>query len=267
MTENEQRIVSVHIEKTAGTSLENFFIEIFGHGLLLIWNPNTRMFTRPSGTEVSIRRNPLYEKMRLFIQKAPLLSPLFHQFREVAVGKTRNQIAPQNLMEENFRVIHGHFLATDFYDCIPNRFTTVILRKPIVRMASHYKYWYRTRGNSFHRVRIPFDEKLTFYDFCFLQNLQNYQTQALGGLDLDHEIDLVGTTEAIDQFAATLLNILQIQYVEPPHLAVTKKAPSMRLDDQILPLIHDVSFQKKFAQFHADDVANYDLAKHLVNRG
>jgi hypothetical protein len=193
----ERGIVSVHIEKTGGTSIEKFYKAFFGPDRVLLYNANLDTVLRSSENYLS-RTNPLVDVFKYQLGKCPFLF-FFNKLR-ILTQKYHPGQNPANGLPENFTIVHGHFGASRFDSQILDPIMAVVIRDPLDRMMSQFNHWKRARGRSERRKKLPFNPTVSFEDFCLMPELKNYQLQALEGKDLS-EFELVGVTELLERFA------------------------------------------------------------------
>ena len=260
--QNAEKHVSVHIEKTAGTSLTRFYMDLYGAQNVLIYNPVTDTVAR-SNEVATIRTKPIFEWIKqLAIMRPflPYISSLLIQLRE----KTATNYPADNLPDD-FTVIHGHFLSTRFDGQIDDSLPTIVLRDPLDRMISHYAHWKRTKGVPLFRHNIPYSDNVIFKEFAFREEFQNYETQALDGKDLQ-SFDVVGTTEHIDLFGAHLLSeLIRRGMVNHPQATNGLTIPYLYRNPQFttlesLGISRPNMFRSEFQQYHSLDYENYCLA-------
>lgn len=258
-----EKLLSVHIEKAGGTSLEDFYKNLYGPERVLIYNPRLDTITRSSSIKVP-RSHPFVSEVNkrfgnheayLAVQK--IYSQLVHQWsqhEEIKVGE---------LAQEDFTVLHGHFTADQFDKYLESPLMAIVFREPLDRMLSQFNHWKRLKGNVDWRTRIPFDENLTFEDYALLTQLQNYQTQALGGKPLE-QFSAVGTTDNLDRFVQALMVLSvsrklcnsKMQYGDQ-HVKRLNESPQNAHDQKIE---FNPRFRIKFEEFHQEDYELYNRA-------
>lgn len=256
-----EKLLSVHIEKAGGTSLEDFYKNLYGPERVLIYNPKTDTVTRSSSIKVP-RSHPLVSEAnsRLGKYKAYLLvqkvySTMTHQWQN------KGQI-PLDKLPDDFAILHGHFAANKFDRHLNSPLKMVVLREPLSRMWSQYGHWKRVEGNVDWRVTVPYDPSLTFEQYALLPQLRNYQSQALSGEPLE-SFCVVGTTDNIGLFTQGVVNLsVTVGLVGPnqiQHLGRLKRLnESPRRTDK-----EDTNprFRIKFREFHCDDYKLYEKAE------
>lgn len=252
----ERRHISVHIEKTAGTSLHNFYRYLYGPSRVLLFNTRNNLLNRSSDIKASLV-NPHIDRLRRLAGSMPFLQllPLANKAYLLLVGSTTKSYGLDNLPPD-FSVIHGHFLATMTDQFIPDSFKTIILRDPLERMISHYQHWKRNSGATNFRVRAPLPLDTTFEQFALLPIFTNYQSQALDGLALS-EFDLVGTTNKLIIFARELAR-LRDGFETEISLSTLNQSPNKHNAYKNL----DQDFLRKFRQQHELD---YELYQYAIN--
>ncbi len=260
----ESRVLSVHIEKTAGTSIQDLLESVLGKNRVLIYDPIRDTLTRSADLKVQ-RTNRVHDALRLRIANTPL-APLINKAYQVLIdGVLKPKVIQVTNLPDNFAAIHGHFAANRFDQLITNPISAVVIRDPLERMESQYTHWQRTKGITEWRVRIPFDSALTFEDYALLPQLQNYQTQALGGKDL-HAFAVVGVTNELDAFAQKLIRCLQNSgFVSRKEMGRHQvkwlnRTPQFRQSSPTYE--HD--FLRRFQQFHEKDYLLYEQAQERV---
>ncbi len=258
----ESRLLSVHIEKTAGTSVQDLLESVLGKDKVLIYNPIADTLTRASDLRVQ-RTNPVHDALRLKIASSPLAPIINKTYRLLAYGMLKTKIIEISNLPGDFLAIHGHFAANRFDKQLVNPLATVVVRDPLERMESQYVHWQRTKGVTEWRVRIPFDPSITFERYALLSELQNYQTQALGGKNLD-SFTVVGVTEELDTFAQELLNCLQSARLASPKQDFGIKRLNRTPNFRQSPPIYEQDFLRQFKRQHEADYLLYEQAKRRV---
>lgn len=248
-----EKVVSVHIEKTAGTSLEKWFMQVFGGHNVLIYSPLTDSLLLGSTVPAT---NPTVDHARTLLLNTPFVSTFYRGYHWLLKHQER-RFDPENL-PANFEIVHGHFLANKFDEQLPDAFRTVVLREPLERVVSHYKYWKKIKGHTNHRVKIPFSKDVTFEDFAFAQEVQDYQTQALGGLDLE-DFELIGVTQELGLFATSFLTLRNIR-MDCPTIPILNKQKTTN-DGEELGI--DAAFKTRFKKHHERDYYNYAKALNI----
>jgi hypothetical protein len=153
--------------------------------------------------------------------------------------------------------IHGHYMLSQFEDQFENPFTSVVLREPLDRMVSQYLHWCRAGGNVGWRIDIPYDKNMTFEEYAFRQEFNNFQTKLLDRKSL-HEYDLVGVTQGIDRFVARLRGEPdeEMEEIADVHGVANKpKYIELGLNEALI---------ERFTHCNAEDYKNYHLAKKLA---
>lgn len=159
-------IISVHIPKTAGTSLGAGLRERFGERLLEDYTD------RPlSDTPEDVAR------------------------RAAARVEVRENGAD---LIERYDAVHGHFIA-DKYECLSDttRFC-VILRDPVDRVVSHYRQWTELPNPVNAMSRKVIEEGLDLPSFAALAGQATLYGLFLGKMPLER-FAVVGLTEAYEE--------------------------------------------------------------------
>jgi len=197
--------LSIHIERTAGTTLMGALETLYGAEHVLLYKAGKDKFIRMSDVPVFSPANPLLNKVKNAFEGTPVL----HFFYTIYIKfvQRSDKLLPWidlGAIPEDIAALHGHFELDQVENHFENPYTTVILREPLERMVSQFLHWRRTGGRPGWRVSVPFDESITFEEYAFRQEFANYQTQALGGKSAA-EIDLVGITRHTDAFIRAIL--------------------------------------------------------------
>lgn len=254
------RHISTHIEKTAGTSLQEFYMRYYGSKNVYIYSSDTDTLICANRTVMKARVNVIVDKIRLLSKQLGLTS-FAHS---IVLNHLHNH--PENhstiAIPKNCYLIHGHFVADKFDNLISNSFRTIVFRDPLDRAISHYKYWREAKGVTNHRIDIPFDEKMTFQEFYLVPCMQNFQTTALGKLEIK-DFDLVGVTEQLDRFVDKFGNMRHMRS-DFLNLGLRRLniSPTISSNSQFYD---DFGFIKKFKSFNQLDYYNYNLALAMNN--
>jgi len=242
-------LLSVHIEKTAGTSLQEWFEQVFGARFVYLYHPDS-MTLRLAGSKLLpglSRTNSLVDASKRIFTGTPILpfaTKIYSKYKQYQKPVTIDKV-----MEH--AVVHGHFLATQFDSFFPRAPKVVVLRNPLDRMYSQYAHWKRAEGMVDYRVKIPYRSDLQFEEFALLPQLTNFQTTALDGCSL-RDFVAVGTTEHMDVF----LNALWL-FLTSNGFVVSGPVPRLKSLNTSVRKVSEVpvneQFRKKFQLVHSDD--------------
>ncbi len=264
MKEEQRLIEFVHIEKTAGTVVRSAIESNVSLDDLYIYSPQADRLAA-SSSNLQPQTSEMLERLREGIAN-PLIGPLLLRMYPFVNNITKSRMLrlyPQLEIPDNAKVIFGHFTANQFDDLLDGEpIRAIMIRDPLERMRSHYDHWSRNYGYADWRVNIPFDRSLTFELFAMLPQLQDYQTQALSGLDIG-SFEFVGVTEDTDEFIRRFLEGLREkdftiseQLVFPTRrlntTPINRKTPLADLNEE---------FVRRFSEFHAQDYYLYAQAK------
>jgi hypothetical protein len=248
--------LSLHIEKTAGTSFEKFLVDFYGQRQVFLYKRDGDQLIRSDNLLDIVKLNPLVDKIRTL--SGPIgVTPLAH-WLVLRLLDSQNHGGIRKLPRK-WSAIHGHFDIDRFDQFTKNPFRTVILRDPLERAISHFRYWERAKGVVTHRIDVPYDSTINFRDFILLDDLQNYQSKALGGTPLEC-FDAVGVTENLEAFISDFVykrKQIRSQIVEVPHL--NRSFGGVDLTD----LGIDNEFEKRFKSLNQLDYENYQKAQKL----
>lgn len=157
-------LISLHIPKTAGTSLATSLRLHFGDGL------------------------------RLDYADTPMQVPRARrQWRAARDGWLLRKSLPQKT-----RCVHGHFLAVKYRLACTGRNATFVtwLREPVQRMVSHYHFWRRdyTPNAAEPLRRKMVEEDWSLERFCLGPEMQNLYRRYLWAF-APRRFDFIGITE------------------------------------------------------------------------
>lgn len=261
--------IYTHIEKTAGTSVRDTLERGIGTTSLYLYSPIANRFVQAKYGRPET--SPLLNVIRQGLAY-PIVQPLYMSVYPTLFAAATRRILQKGSIDipGEARVIFGHFRADQFDILFKARPTirAVTIREPLSRLRSHYDHWRRTKGQSDWRMRIPYDPSMTFDDFATLPQMQNFQTQALGTMELQ-AFDVVGVTESIEQsiacFFQHLLREHVIDSVAPKalHMPHYNRTPQRRMTSTASLGTSTIAFLRKF---HADDYELYVQARALSMR-
>ncbi|MEA3349485.1 MAG: hypothetical protein U9Q82_02560 [Chloroflexota bacterium] len=256
---NRDRIhLSIHIERTGGTTLLAELEKFYGPKNILIYKAGIGKFIRLSDIPVS-PANIALQKGKSLLEGTKLLH-FIYKFYVRFVNRSNDVlkwIEPDDLPND-FIAIHGHFKLDQVEHLVENPYITAIFRHPLERMVSQFLHWRRAGGLLGWRVEVPFDENISFVEYAFREEFANFQTQAIGNNSVD-EIDLIGITPYTDRFIAKIKGkntnnscVTRVnEIVNKPgykKLGITK------------------AIVKRFKDFNARDYENYERAIQLVRQ-
>lgn len=201
-SEKESPFISVHINKTGGTSLRKFYVDVFGKDRVYFYYPNEGGLHKASDerAELLISRPILYWARDILIQSelGRQLYQLLHNIRQAKRVKSIH-ILQQSDLPEDFAVVHGHFQPDYLGQTIPKGRMVTVLREPIARAESNYRYWKRLAAIGHQIPETWFDPTMSFEDYAEYPDMVNFQSKALVGFSLS-SFTQVGVTERLDCF-------------------------------------------------------------------
>lgn len=212
-------IISLHMPKTAGTSLAKVLQTRFGPRLLLDYGD------------------------------WPINTPVVTRHQKALSDAIRNKTADFS----GHDCIHGHFLPTKYLPLQASGRAIFVtwLRDPLERMVSHYNGWLRNLNPAPAAVlhREVLQDEWTLEQFCFSEELQNFYAQFLWSFPVSC-FDFIGITENFSEDLGFFTRrYLDTKLVETPHAnqAPVKTAPALLTN----------AFRKQFEDFHAEDYRIY----------
>lgn len=204
---SESKLLHVHIEKVGGTSMEAFLGETVGVHELLLWSTRNKSLVRASDS-LRLRTNKPADTIRRVLNNTPFAKPASRIYRFLIRYWSPEHTISSHTLPKNFSAIHGHFCADQFDNVLEKPVYATMTREPLERAFSHYNHWKRYQGGDDWRVTIPYDPQLTFEEFALSEALINYQTQALGSVEISR-FAVVGVTENIDAYTHKLFTLAQ----------------------------------------------------------
>jgi hypothetical protein len=157
-------IISIHVPKTAGTSLGQSLRAAFGDRLLFDYG-----------------------------DWAGFNSPQAMAHRAAREAQTR---ARRDDLLEQFDVIHGHFVADKYLGLFPRADFITFLRDPYQQALSNY-FFLRNNpqlGKQHPAVQVFHESKMTIFDYLSWKAVSNPQTAFLGSVSVG-SLTMVGLTE------------------------------------------------------------------------
>jgi len=255
----ETQILSTHIEKTAGSSLVDYIgRHVFTPETTFIYKPLTHTFIRYDDTLRGKRST-----MRGLAKRLSIASGLFPYIRKhVPLQKDATRhYSVDYVFSLPSAAKHGHFIADEFNEVQSSpHFTMIVLRDPLKRMKSWFRYLKGCAGPINQRLDVKIDPRMTFREFAFHKSLVNWQAQALGNTDLA-DFDLVGTSERMPEFLTELNRRFDLRFgqaMQVPHLNRSLYyAGAVRTDS---------AFENEFKRLHATDYELHARANRMVDR-
>lgn len=242
---------SLFIQKTGGTTAKEVLRSNFGE-LFLLYLRNNNTFIYPSDRLLP-RDDPRVDRVLSFVREHPTLSFINQAQRKIqGRSEKRHSFDASELPNHDFAAVHGQFDMATVRDMLPSdtRFVTV-LRDPLQRTVSEFKYWHVSQGRAHARHGIAYDPDMRFTDYALHKSLRNFQSKALGGWDIS-DFHLVGITERLDAYFEELG-----LHTGPnsPHL---NQSPP-RLDEIDLGITDD--FMRRFQEANELDYELYERAR------
>lgn len=249
--------ISIHIEATTGTSFLNDLGRIYGKDQVLLFDHHKEKVIRLSEVPFTPGQSLLYSGKKL-LTKAPVIGKLFQDRDDQ--GDPSSGWMEMDEIPEDAAAIHGHFIPDRFEGQFQSTYYSIVIREPLERMILQYRQWKRNQGDVNWRVMVPYDQDLSFKEYAFLTEYQNYQSQYLGDKRLG-DFDYVGVIEMLD------IHLRQLQGENWSDIKITEQPVSYDrfLKDKKLDLTKD--WIEKFIERNEKDYYIYRQAKEFINYG
>jgi len=249
--------LSIHVERTGGTSLLAEYEKFYGSDRVLLYSADRDQVIRASDIPISPANESL-SKLKALLERTIIVRFIYRLY--VSFVKNSDDVLlwhSINDIPKNVDVIHGHYRPDRFTELIPVSFTSIVLREPLERMVSQYLHWQRAGGNMGFRIRIPYDSEMPFEEYAFQEEFTNFQTRALGSMDLN-DFDLVGITPRLDRFIAWIIKkpfLEDFEVTKVNYLAHKPKYKELGITPYMI---------EKFKEINAEDYQNYRKAVELA---
>ncbi len=263
--------IYTHIEKTAGVSALDSFQRAV-NGPVYMYSPRADRFVNSTDTLYSLT-SPWIDFAREAVA-APYVGAVIANVYANMQGVHQRALRvryPELVVPQDAALITGHFVADQFDGLLHGRQAVrgVMLRDPLARMISQFNYWCAYKGGHDWRVPVPFpgtaDLEGLFYQYALLPGHKNFQTQALGHIDI-RAFDVVGITDEADDFIMAYLQKLEMYGVQMSGRANIQRVKHMNVN-RAKPVIQkgmlDKNFVSAFEAFHNEDYSLYETAKEL----
>lgn len=166
---------------------------------------------------------------------------------------------PGDPLEENIKVIHGHFSPVKYQGYFPNAKRIVWLRNPIFRLISEYFYalTIKDENNVIHRKLI--EENLGILEFSKLPAMQNFQSKKLQGMNLK-EFDFVGLQEF---YAEDLKDLKTLMGWSDFTMSVQNSNQYPDYYQKLQEILNDYQLMNQLAIVNSKDMELYQEALNL----
>jgi hypothetical protein len=162
----------------------------------------------------------------------------------------RPQGQTEYTIPKELAVVHGHFSIDHFKETIPEGRLVTVLREPLARTISHYRFFKREK--IIGGFTLPwFTLNMPFEEFAFHPEMQNVQACYLRMAPDLSQFEHVGITERMDCFC---------HHFDPEH---TIQVPYLNTTGSELFLLSE-QFIEAFKTHHSLDYALYEQAVQQV---
>jgi len=230
-------IISIHIPKTAGTTLSHYLRNHFN-----VFADN----------EFSAKLAQLYQLYSSY----PNGSGVGIAARKwMHIGFIESILSMDSTIKKtkDYDCIHGHFNVMK-YRFYPNAKFITFVREPLERAISHYYYWKKLYENGYEDLYLNylFERNMGLNEFLFLKSFRNYQSLYLNGISLK-KIDFLGISdngfsEDVKYLFGTVLNhpLKDVEILKINVTDYTKNIENIDVD--------------AFRKFHRKDYRIYEYA-------
>lgn len=243
-----ERLVHLHIPKTAGTSLRSAFMDTYGNHNVLHFDRATGKAAL-AGTGLISNERPVINRLKATVYRNGLFKaalPLYTILRNIDPS---GSVPSADIGQTPFKVLTGHFTGNQLRDWgVDDLPVVTVVRDPLERLWSQYNHWKRSNGKAFKVASgIPYNPSVSFEKYMATGAHDNYQSNMLG----DIHPALVGAFDNLPQFTEAL-GIGTAETI--PHLN--------KADAPDLPHIGR-SAMAAFIEANAADYALYDSAQSV----
>lgn len=196
------KLVHVHIPKTAGTSVRRTLADFYGDDQVLHLNP-VNDTVLPLSRSVATGDKPAVDVLKRIAYRTQLnriALPVYKMLRKI---EQDGHDATTYLQTADYNVVSGHIPA----DMIPvyglsGLPIVSLVRDPLERSFSHYQHWQRTHAGVLGAGTSgqPVD---SFEAFLDLPTQANYQSRYLAGLSLQHVATIETAPQLMEELGIT----------------------------------------------------------------
>lgn len=171
--------------------------------------------------------------------------------------KIKESIELKNNVPED-KIVYGHFFPVKYLANYQEKTILVtILREPIERLKSHYKFWNLDDFSEHYLWRKMKEKNWTFEEFALCSEMQNFYSQYFTGIKLS-DFTFIGIYENLDYSIEKCLLELDVKFDKKiPHLNVTENNKSINLDIELI---------EKIKKFHSKDYEIYEYAANKFHK-
>ena len=173
-------LLSLHMPKTAGTSLRMAFQERFGNKLLLAYRGQIRGDAGGGGwrsTAGEYRGRP------------PVVPRDGNPLPDLDDPEQREKFR-HYCDEYDVQCIHGHFMLPILHGVFPEASSIMFLREPVARLVSSYNHW---------QITMPDAAQKTSFDEFILRDKMRNIYEAHGVLECLDSFSFIGITEQYER--------------------------------------------------------------------
>lgn len=153
------------------------------------------------------------------------------------------------------KIVYGHFFPIKYLANSQNKKILVtILREPIQRLQSHYKYWNSGDFSDHYLWRKMKIQSWTFEDFALSSEMQNFYLQYFVDINLS-DFNFIGIYENLDFSIAKCMEKLNVK--------CDKKIPHLNITDSSKSIYLNIDIYEKIKKFHSKD---YEIYEYAVNK-
>jgi len=186
-------LISIHLPKTAGSSLGTTLKEWFGNRLLLDYGDLIGDESAQSMTHRAKRKTAMLGKV--------------------------------SAISTAFDAIHGHFYAHKYFDALPSADFAVLMRDPFSRIPSYYEYLKRCHHHRNPLVVAIRESEMSLDEFIRWNYMRNLCSRLLYPLNVE-KLWFIGIQEQYDQSLQLLAAMLSRK--APDKLARVNTNPESR---------------------------------------
>jgi hypothetical protein len=237
----------VHVPKTGGTSLRSAIINHYGPTNVWIYRDiDGELYPQSDGLFNTGTEEEHAAKRRMGSLSASEIKAIMEMERRNAT--------PQDIAVRDAKAIVGHLSLDGLHKLTSTRKTHAftVVRDPLMRMVSHYRYVQQCRGQ--HPLTLGWQKDhnpdLPFTTFALGENVRNFQTTYTGSDPSRYEY--IGITENMSEFMQAI-GLVETGAAIP----VLRKTTVPMLGAQELD---DPGFQRAFQEFHSLDYDFYAAA-------